>query len=550
MLELKKIYNKTSKQTQNRLQEIFDSIDFKFDKLYSIADNKQKNKIDTYIEEWKDKGLLTGYFGVLANSIYKRTRVKNSEILELLIYSAYIEEQYKLKDKELNIFKEDVNYYYQEGQREVNKTLNKEKIVSVIPDAIFIAMLDIPNSKGYVYNDYIQSILKYNAEQLYRQVVIDIQQEKTLKIDSDVYQNIIGKQQNQKLNINNNKISGDVDLTLIGLNNLAKSEAIYLFDKKAKVKFVSVEDEVTTKMCKSLNGQVFKVHDWNEFERYSETNKTVKKYKCYGLIPGLNLPPINDNFHWCRSSIIYDKTLEKTNMIMYTDYEESDILESLKNKTKQFIYDGKIIKFEELPKDYKDNFIKRLSYSENNTKLILNKLCNNTDYIITNDVHSTYNELTNVVKINTNKDTSTLAHELFHKLDKKYNISGNARMRKVLDSDFTNISLNKNDIINKISEIDSKAFVYNSRGKLIFSEEYRGLADIINGYSNGKIKLGYIHSNDYWKKNKKIEKEAFAQFGRMYYQNNKNVINTLEKLLPTTKRYIDYNLRKVMKEYV
>lgn len=307
MLELKQLYNKTSKQTQNRLQEIFDSIDFKFDKLYSIADNKQKNKINTYIEEWKDKGLLTGYFGMLANNIYKRTRVKNNEILELLIYGAYIEEQYKLKDKELNIFKEDVNYYYQEGQKEVNKTLNKEKIVSVIPDAIFLAMLDMPNSKGYVYNDYIQSILKYNAEQLYRQVIIDIQQEKPLKIDSDVYQSIIKRQQNQKLNINNNKISGEADLTLIGLNNIAKSEAIYSFDKDAKVKFVSVEDKVTTKMCHSLNGQMFNVHDWNKFERYSESNGMVKKYKCYGLIPGLNLPPINDNFHWCRSTIEYIK---------------------------------------------------------------------------------------------------------------------------------------------------------------------------------------------------------------------------------------------------
>lgn len=62
MIELKKIYNKVSKQTQNRLQEIFDGIDFDFNSLYSIADSKTKKRIDTYIEEWKDKGFLTGYF--------------------------------------------------------------------------------------------------------------------------------------------------------------------------------------------------------------------------------------------------------------------------------------------------------------------------------------------------------------------------------------------------------------------------------------------------------------------------------------------------------
>lgn len=51
---------------------------------------------------------------MLAKNIYSRTRVKNSEILELLIYGTYIEEQIKLEKQELNIFKDVTNYYYQE----------------------------------------------------------------------------------------------------------------------------------------------------------------------------------------------------------------------------------------------------------------------------------------------------------------------------------------------------------------------------------------------------------------------------------------------------
>lgn len=114
MQELRKEYNKVSKQTQNRLQEIFDTFNFTFENLYNIADIKTKNRINLYIEEWKDKKLLNGYFGMLANNIYKRTRVKNSEILELLIYGAYIEEQSKLDEYEKQIMYDDVNYYYQE----------------------------------------------------------------------------------------------------------------------------------------------------------------------------------------------------------------------------------------------------------------------------------------------------------------------------------------------------------------------------------------------------------------------------------------------------
>ena len=141
MKQLKQLYNKTSKQTQNRLQELLDTFNFASENIYNIAHNKTKKRINNYIEQWKEQKLLTGYFGLLANNIYRRTRVKNSEILELLIYSAYIEEQSKLDEYENLIMYKDANYYYEEGQKEVNK----KKKPSIIPMALFLALLDQPN---------------------------------------------------------------------------------------------------------------------------------------------------------------------------------------------------------------------------------------------------------------------------------------------------------------------------------------------------------------------------------------------------------------------
>ena len=300
--QLKQKYDRANKQLQLRLQEIFDTFKFDFEHLYNIADNKTKQRINAYIEIWKDKGLLNGYFGTFANNIYKKTKVKNIEILELLIYSAYIEEQNEVQETELNTFKEVANYYYQQGQEEVQP--NKKKY-SIIPDAIFLALLDLPNAKGCSFKQYIEATIRYNTEQILRQATINIQQQNELKIDSDEFQRIIQRQQSSKLNINGDKISGDIDLTLIGINNNAKLEGISFWDDEAEVEFVSIHDEKRTKMCESLDGQRFKVHNWNEFYRYSKINDTVKKYKCYGLITGLNLPPINDGFHWCRSWIRY-----------------------------------------------------------------------------------------------------------------------------------------------------------------------------------------------------------------------------------------------------
>lgn len=182
---------------------------------------------------------------------------------------------------------------------------------------LFLALLDQPNYSGLTWKQYIEVTMQYNTQQIYRQVVLNIQQQKALEIDSSEFQNIIKRQNNQKLNTNGNKISGAVDLQMIGLNNLAKVEGMtkavngnaQLNNSKdnsgviitnndtddIKVRFIAVEDEVTTKMCRSLDEQIFNVRGWNEFTRYYGNNQKelkLKKFKIRGLVLGVNLPPI------------------------------------------------------------------------------------------------------------------------------------------------------------------------------------------------------------------------------------------------------------------
>lgn len=351
MLELKKLYNKVSKQTQNRLQEIIDTFKFNFDTLYNIADTKTKNRVDTYIEEWRDNGLLTGYFGMLAKNIYSRTRVKNSEILELLIYGAYIEEQSKIQKQELNIMYDDVNYYYQEGQQEVNNALPKKerKPINILKWALFLALLDQPNAKGYVFEQYVQATIQFNAQQMYRQMTIDLQQQKQPDITNDIYQNLIKRQNNSKLNINGDKISGDIDAQLIGVNNLAKVEGIKEVDNNAQVRFVAIIDGNETDMCHSLNNQLFYINKENTFDRYYgeiQAELRMQRVKCKGLVLGLNLPPISHHFHWCRSTIVYNtnyksKDFKNGNILGEKQYKALEqYLKSKSYKINEKLYSG------------------------------------------------------------------------------------------------------------------------------------------------------------------------------------------------------------------
>ena len=164
---------------------------------------------------------------------------------------------------------EDANYYYKQGQQEVNK----KKKPSIIPMALFLALLDQPNYSGFNWKKYIEATIQYSAQQIYKQVILNMQQQKDLEIDSNEFQTIINRQNNQKLNINNDKISGAVDLQMIGLNNLAKVEGIKeATEDNSKVRFIAVEDDKTTLMCDSLNNQEFYINKENVFDRYWRRN--------------------------------------------------------------------------------------------------------------------------------------------------------------------------------------------------------------------------------------------------------------------------------------
>lgn len=492
--QLKSLYSKVSKQTQKRLQEVINLFKFDFESLYSIANSKNKKMIDTQIEEWEDKGLLQNEFGIKAKNIKNRTRVRNNEILELLIYGAYIEEQQKVHDTELNIIKEDINYYYKKGQEEVNNALpvNKRKALVNIPELILLSLLNKPIIRGYQLDEYIQSTMQYNTEQIYRQAVIDMQQLKEVKIDSDVYQRIINKQQNAKLCINDEKISGALDNAIINLDNQSKLEGIQSIDNNAKVKFVAVEDNVTTKMCKSLDGQIFNAHDWNEFERYSDTNKAIKKYKCYGLIQGLNLPQIDDNFHWCRSTIQYMPPIVEKN-------EEKDYnsIEEPRYRIQRDLQSGNI-----------DNERKELSKAINKLPESVKNILTDTIFEIGNTIASRYNRKLDILYIRKGSDKYEILHEIGHAFETKANILNNSRYIKIQED------LAKNSAIIPTYKFENKkSYIIKNRKLISDYQGYMYIKNIQDGYdAQGNIRynlLGEVFSEGFrqYFKNKHILKE-------------------------------------------
>ena len=269
---------------------------------------------------------------------------------------------------------EDTNYYYEEGQKEVNK----KKKPSILEMTLFLALLDQPNYSGFNWEQYIEATMQYNAQQLYKQAILNIQQQKGLEIDSNEFQTIIQRQNNQKLNINNDKISGATDLQMIGLNNLAKVEGIKeVTEDNSKVRFIAVEDDKTTLMCDSLNNQEFYINKENVFDRYyGETQKEliIQRIRCNGLVLGLNLPPIQHHFHYCRSTIMYLPPVEKQEKTEYNnvDYIRKNNYTNSKNLDRNIKKAIKAlpIKIQRLVKDTKFTISKSNSCEDRNKDVI------------------------------------------------------------------------------------------------------------------------------------------------------------------------------------
>lgn len=81
----------------------------------------------------------------------------------------------------------------------------------------------------------------------------------------------------------------------------------------------------------------------------------------------------------------------------------------------------------------------------------------------------------------------------------------------------------------------------------VVKQEYRGISDIIHGLTGGRVNLGYRHSMEYWRIRGNLQKEAWAQYGRMYYSGDERVLSVLMELLPETTREFERIIKAVMK---
>ena len=261
-----------------------------FDSDIKMTDNVTsdvRKRVESKIKTWKDEGILVGYLKYLVeNMVYTY-----SYVIQILILGVYYEGFDEINDLSNTVF--------EKVARDCIDQLNRETSLGVTYNRDEILPLLIVPVVYVTYAQYLRTLLDTAADEIYK--VMSTALTHDIKIDEDLIKQYVYKQANRVLCINDGKYSGALNETCRSLFN--QLYIFYLQDKK--VEFIAEIDEKTTEMCLSLNGQIFNVSDYNEFDRYSQMAGGLMHYKIFGLQPGVNLPPIVDHFHWCRSTVRY-----------------------------------------------------------------------------------------------------------------------------------------------------------------------------------------------------------------------------------------------------
>lgn len=393
-----KCYTREQKILKDEINDIFTAYEFTNKNINSFASNEIRDKFKRYLsKKIKNISKDTNLY-LIINKLLSKSQIRNRLILQTLIMIKYFNFNENTKEYENTLFSKTAQISYDNAVRECKKMKNKRIIDNF--DVLLLGVLALPNNLGYIWQDYLDQMLMYNSNELYRQLLIDIQRGINLDINNSYYQQLFKKQRNRQISINDGKTSGAIDNEVSNIASQVSLEVGKQYDME-QCRFIAEIDKRTTDMCESLNNQLFYLNKMNVYQRHSAADDKMVVYHTKGLVLGDNLPPINNHFHYCRSTITYqiDKDIRKMNVDitnkwlkkkrLFGKHYEVNMLDNVfLYKGKKYIIDGHNVKYE-FRKGEKE-FAVWLSNNSNKKITLLPKInvpesIKTPDYIIDNE---------------------------------------------------------------------------------------------------------------------------------------------------------------------
>ena len=286
--ELNKYIKNFKYDVKTRLKAIIKTFDVSNDNLYAYLTKDDLSVFKTSLQDNINDD-MTGYLRYEVDNMLKRTKIKYYEALELLIKVAYFKTMNKSKKFEDELFTATATITSEIVQIESYDVKKPKMLYHLIPlpNYLLPQIMSLPLYLGYAWNDYKDNIILYNANKMYRNIVIDIQQN---RLDLDKYNRTFEIERKRYINALDNEVASiSSQVALWGMKQQGIKE----------VRYVAVMDDRTTNICKSMNGQVFSIDDVNVYYRYANNDDDrMTRYETEGLKIGENCPALHYN---CRS---------------------------------------------------------------------------------------------------------------------------------------------------------------------------------------------------------------------------------------------------------
>lgn len=280
------------KDIQEELVDLFNDLKIERDDLNKKASSSLVRKLAREEKNWKKLSIVSPYFQFLLDT-YKKT---NANIIKLFIFAIYLKYQKRELELSKEIFVKVANNCYEQAKKEIKTNDYDDRPQlgwSIIRGWTVVHTINV------FFDEYLGILNQTASEEAARLFINYIYQE--MDLESFGTTKMIEKQLNRLISVNENKRSGVIENISRQVGNLAYVDPF----PNQKVKFVAEMDDRTTKMCMSMNDFIFNTKDRNVFYRYSDAAKTKIRYDINGLLLGINLPPIDDHFHYCRSILTY-----------------------------------------------------------------------------------------------------------------------------------------------------------------------------------------------------------------------------------------------------
>lgn len=292
-------YKRKQKDLKDNLQSIFDTYKFEYKDINKYAKDSEVNKFKRYLENVKNKYKIEDYVLYELNRFLDRKKIKYSEIVKFAILIEYIKFNQDLE--EFDTFQNIADVGYNEAIKECENLGFKTNKLKTI-NTMLLGIVLLPNDTGLTWNEYSLSIIEYNANEMYKNSILQLSRNNEVKIDDKLLEKQQKAYLNKKKEPSKDKFSGMFEKEQVFIVNQVKLD-VYKSYGVETVEFIATIDDVTTRMCESLNGQKFKINEVNKYYRYSKADEKEVLYTTQGLVVGDNLPPINNHFHYCRSII-------------------------------------------------------------------------------------------------------------------------------------------------------------------------------------------------------------------------------------------------------